>query len=83
MANKLAQWLNADPKPMTKTAFAKRLEVTPGYVSQLCSDNPPWPGRDIVRKITSITKGAVTATDLANFPKAPAKPKREQPGAAA
>jgi DNA-binding transcriptional regulator YdaS (Cro superfamily) len=83
MANKLAQWLNADPKPMTKTAFADLLGVSPGYVSQLCSNNPPWPGREIVRKITTITAGAVTPADLVNFPKAPAKPKRSRSGVAA
>lgn len=67
MTNKLAQWLNAEPKPMTKTAFAAALTVTPGYVSQLCGDNPPWPGRELSRRIAEITEGAVTPNDLAGY----------------
>lgn len=70
MANKLAEWLNADPKPMTKTAFASAIDVTPGYVSQLCSDDPPWPGRAVARKIGEVTNGAVTPNELAGFAEA-------------
>lgn len=70
MANKLAQWLSSDPKPMTKVAFADEIGVTPGYVSQLCSDAPPWPGRDIARKIAEVTNGAVTPNDLAGYDEA-------------
>jgi 3,4-dihydroxy 2-butanone 4-phosphate synthase / GTP cyclohydrolase II len=70
MANKLAEWLNADPKPMTKSAFAAAIEVTPGYVSQLCSDSPPWPGREVARRIADITNGVVTPNDLAGFAEA-------------
>lgn len=70
MSNKLAEWLNADPKPMTKSAFAAAIAVTPGYVSQLCSDSPPWPGRDLARKIAEITGGAVTPNDLAGYAEA-------------
>lgn len=67
MANKLAQWLNAEPKPMAKTDFAEKIGVTPGYVSQLCSDNPPWPGRVIAKRIGEVTNGAVTPNDLAGY----------------
>lgn len=67
MSNKLANWLNADPKPMTKSAFAAAIEVTPGYVSQLCGDNPPWPGRELARRIAEVTAGAVTPNDLAGY----------------
>lgn len=67
MANKLAQWLNADPKPMAKTDFAERIGVSPGYVSQLCSDSPPWPGRTIAKRIGEVTDGAVTPNDLAGY----------------
>jgi DNA-binding transcriptional regulator YdaS (Cro superfamily) len=67
MVNKLAQWLNADPKPMSKVAFAAAIDVTPGYVSQLCSDNPPWPGRAKSLKIAEVTDGAVTPNDLAGY----------------
>lgn len=67
MANKLAQWLNADPKPMSKVAFAAAIDVSPGYVSQLCGDNPPWPGREKSRLIGIVTGGAVTPNDLAGY----------------
>ncbi|PAP94016.1 hypothetical protein [Mesorhizobium wenxiniae] len=67
MANKLAQWLNADPKPMAKIDFAEKIGVSPGYVSQLCADNPPWPGRIIAKKIGEVTEGAVTPNDLAGY----------------
>lgn len=72
MANKLAEWLNANPKPMTKTAFAAAIEVTPGYVSQLCSDDPPWPGREVALRIADVTDGVITPNDLAGFEEAAA-----------
>jgi len=67
MSNKLAAWLNAEPKPMSRTAFADRIGVTPGYVSQLCGDNPPWPGREIAKRIGEVTGGDVTPNDLAGY----------------
>jgi 3,4-dihydroxy 2-butanone 4-phosphate synthase/GTP cyclohydrolase II len=67
MANKLAQWLNAEPKPMAKSDFAEKIGVTPGYVSQLCSDSPPWPGREIAKRIGEVTEGRVTPNDLAGY----------------
>jgi 3,4-dihydroxy 2-butanone 4-phosphate synthase / GTP cyclohydrolase II len=63
MTNKLADWLNADPKPMTKTAFAAAIGVTPGYVSQLCGAEPPWPSREVAKRIAEVTSGAVTPND--------------------
>lgn len=70
MTNRLAEWLNADPKPMSKTAFASLIGVTPGYVSQLCSDSPPWPGREVARRIAEVTDGAVTPNQLAGYQEA-------------
>ena len=67
MSNKLADWLHADPKPMTKAAFADAIGVTAGYVSQLCGDTPPWPGRDLAKRIAEVTEGAVTPNDLAGY----------------
>lgn len=67
MSNKLAQWLNADPKPISKVAFAEAIGVTPGYISQLCGEDPPWPGRDIAKRIGEVTNGAVTPNDLAGY----------------
>lgn len=68
MSNKLAAWLEADPKPMTKSAFASEIGVTPGYVSQLCGESPPWPGREVAKRIAEVTAGAVTPNDLAGYP---------------
>ena len=66
--NKLRDWLTQDPPPMTKAAFAAEIGVTPSYVSLLIKDAPPWPGREVSRRIGIVTKGAVTPNDLAGYP---------------
>ena len=53
---------------MTKARFAALLGVTTSYVSQLTSDAPPWPGRDLAQRIGIVTEGAVTPNDLAGYP---------------
>lgn len=68
--NKLRQWFNQKPRPMTKTRFAEQVGCTPSYVSQLMRDTPPWPGRDIARRIAIATDGFVTPNDLAGLPEA-------------
>jgi transcriptional regulator with XRE-family HTH domain len=68
--NKLRDWFDGHRKVMTKTEFARLLGTSTSYVSQLCSDNPPWPGRQIALRIALITRGKVTPNDLANFPPA-------------
>lgn len=55
------------PRPMSVAEFADRVGVTPSYVSQLTSDDPPWPSRDVARKIALVTSGVVTPNDLAGF----------------
>lgn len=67
IVNKLRDWLEADPPPMTKTAFAELIGVTPSYVSLLIKDNPPWPGREVSRRIGIVTKGVVTPNILAGY----------------
>ena len=67
MTNKLAVWLNAYPKPMTKVEFAKKLGVTPSYVSQLCQLDYPWVARDKALLIADITNGEVTPNDLSGY----------------
>jgi hypothetical protein len=66
--NPLRDWLQQRPKPMTKIRFAELLGITPTYVSQLISDNPPWPKRELACRIGVITQGAVTPNDLAGYP---------------
>jgi len=68
--NKLRAWLEGTPRPMTKTRFAQLIGTTKSYVTQLISDNPPWPGRVIAQRIAIVTEGAVTPNDLAGYPPA-------------
>jgi 3,4-dihydroxy 2-butanone 4-phosphate synthase/GTP cyclohydrolase II len=62
MVNKLRAWLEANKKP--RNAFAKAINVSPAYVTLLCSDTPAWPGRKVAARIRKETKGAVTANDF-------------------
>lgn len=60
--NKLARWLETtDTK---RNAFAERIGVAPSYVTLLCSDKAPWPGREVASRIRDATGGAVTADDF-------------------
>lgn len=65
--NKLRDWFSRDPKPMSKVAFAKAIGTSAPYVSLLTGDNPPWPGREIARRIGEVTGGAVRPDDLAGY----------------
>ena len=69
--NKLRIWFQQKPQPMTKQAFAEAVGCTPSYVSQLCRDSPPWPGRALARRIGEVTGGAVRPDDLAGYDGAP------------
>lgn len=62
MANKLDKWLTANN--VKRGAFAKAIGVSPSYVTLLCSDNPGWPSREVIVKITAFTSGAITADDF-------------------
>lgn len=76
--NRLRKWFARKPAPMTKSAFAEAIGCTPSYVSQLLWDDPPWPGRDVSRRIGEVTKGYVTPNILAGYVAAhkPRKAKR-------
>lgn len=65
--NPLRKWFARKPQPMSLKEFASKIGVTPSYVSQLCSDEPPWPKRHIVLRIGIATRGAVTPNLLAGF----------------
>lgn len=63
----LKEWFETHPRPMSRYRFARKAGVTPSYVSRLCKANPPWPGRDLARRIGQITGGWVTPNDLAGY----------------
>ncbi|MER9336028.1 helix-turn-helix transcriptional regulator [Mesorhizobium sp. M0293] len=66
--NRLREWLQRKPRPMTKQRFADLIGCTAAYVSMLLADNAPWPGREIARRIAIVTEGEVTPNDLAGYP---------------
>lgn len=68
LPNALRDWLQQEPRPMTKARFADLLGVTAPYVSMLLADNAPWPNREVARRIAIITEGVVTPNDLAGYP---------------
>lgn len=59
----LADWLKSNR--VTRVAFAARIGVSPSYVTGLCS-GAYWPGREVIKRITQETNGAVTANDFLN-----------------
>lgn len=65
--NPLRDWFKRKPKPMSKVRFAILLGISPTYVSQLTSDDPPWPNRELLCRIAIVTGGAITPNVLAGF----------------
>jgi DNA-binding transcriptional regulator YdaS (Cro superfamily) len=63
----LREWFELDPRPMSRYRFAKEIGVTPSYVTRLCKEVPPWPSRELARKIGEVTEGWVTPNDLAGY----------------
>ena len=72
--NPLRVWFEQFPKPMLQKDFAKLTGMSQSFLTSLLSDRPPWPSRKLMRKITKVTKGAVTAE---MWVKMPDPPKRE------
>lgn len=64
--NALEEYFATHPA-MSKRRFSRIIGVTPSYVSQLTSPDPPWPGREIARRIGEATGGVVTPNDLAGY----------------
>lgn len=58
----LAAWLKA--KNVTRSAFAKRIRVTPGAITQMCNQNNPWVSRETAELIVRETRGEVTPNDF-------------------
>ena len=66
--NRLRDWLEGTPRPMSKQRFAELLGCTAAYVSMLLADDAPWPGKELSLRIGIITEGVVTPNDLAGYP---------------
>lgn len=69
--NKLAQWLQQNG--IRRSDFAALVDVSPSYVTLLCSGSAVWPGRDVAARIREATNGAVTADDFLPQPAEPAE----------
>jgi hypothetical protein len=67
--NPLRKWFARKPQPMTLKEFAEKIGMTPSYISQLCSDDPPWPKRHVQIRIAITTGGAVTPNLMAGYSK--------------
>jgi hypothetical protein len=61
MMNPLRAWFEHRPRQMLQKDFAKQARISQSFLTSLLSDTPPWPSRAVMRKITELTKGAVTA----------------------
>jgi 3,4-dihydroxy 2-butanone 4-phosphate synthase/GTP cyclohydrolase II len=59
---KLADWLIRNR--ISRVAFARRIGVTPGAVTQLCNNDHAWMSRDTAELIARETRGAVTPNDF-------------------
>ena len=70
---KLADWLTAHA--VTRSAFARRIGVTPGAVTQMCGPGA-WVSRDTAELILRETGGGVTPNDFLSglFPIPPTRP---------
>ncbi|WP_150496735.1 3,4-dihydroxy-2-butanone-4-phosphate synthase [Roseibium aquae] len=59
---KLDHWLLQNGE--TRSAFARRANLSPASVTALCNDPNAWVSRDMARKIAAATNGAVTPNDF-------------------
>jgi 3,4-dihydroxy 2-butanone 4-phosphate synthase/GTP cyclohydrolase II len=59
---KLADWLLRHG--ISRVAFARRIGLTPGAVTQLCNNDHAWMSRETAELIARETRGAVTPNDF-------------------
>ncbi|WP_407048159.1 3,4-dihydroxy-2-butanone-4-phosphate synthase [Methyloraptor flagellatus] len=59
---RLDQWLSQHNE--TRSAFARRVGLSPAAVTALCNDDRAWVGRETAEKIARATGGEVTPNDL-------------------
>jgi hypothetical protein len=57
--NPLRQWF--DDTGSTREAFLAKVPISQSYLTLLLSEAPPWPSRAVMRLLTEVTHGAVTA----------------------
>ncbi len=68
---KLADWLTRNGIP--RNAFAKRIGLSPGAITQLCRDEGAWLSRETAELISRETGGAVTPNDFIGLASLPGK----------
>ena len=50
---------------MRRVEFARRIQVSPAYITRLCkTPSEFWPGRDVMQRIIKITRGKVQPNDF-------------------
>jgi len=59
---RLDHWLLQNGE--SRSAFARRAQLSPASVTALCNDPNAWISRDMARKIAEATNGAVTPNDF-------------------
>ncbi|MEJ8473412.1 3,4-dihydroxy-2-butanone-4-phosphate synthase [Roseibium algae] len=59
---RLDHWLLENKE--SRSAFARRADLSAASVTALCNDPDVWVSRDMARKIAEATKGAVTPNDF-------------------
>ena len=69
--NALRVWFSSSRTsgPKTRKELAGLLGISASYLSQLCSDSPPWPSRAVGQKLEDVTEGKVTVADFMYMPK--------------
>ena len=63
----LKAWFELNPRPMSRYRFAREIGVTASYFTRLCKPRPPWPSRELAKRIGEVTEGWVTPNDLAGY----------------
>lgn len=58
---RLPDYLKA--KRIRRNAFAEKIGVSDGRITQLCADDG-WPSRKLAERIAKVTDGAVTPNDF-------------------
>ena len=71
--NPLRDWFDQFPRPMLQKDFAQLAGISQSFLTSLLSDTPPWPARRVMREITKLTKGKVTANDWVQMEDPPSR----------
>jgi 3,4-dihydroxy 2-butanone 4-phosphate synthase/GTP cyclohydrolase II len=63
---KVGDWLKRNQ--VSRTDFARRIGVSPGAVTLICSEHGSWLSRETAERIIAETQGAVTPNDFLSGP---------------